>query len=161
MADTDRQEYRKNMMLLEPLPKVITKMAVPSIISFLITSIYNLADTYFVSSLGTNATAAVSVNASLDQIIMMAGSMLAVGAASYIARLLGARQEEKADRVISTAFFLAMGFGAVVMVLGITFMKPMVRLLGATDTCEQYSIQYATYVLLGAPFMAGNFVMNL
>ena len=60
MADTDRQEYRKNMMLLEPLPKVITKMAVPSIISFLITSIYNLADTYFVSSLGTNATAAVS-----------------------------------------------------------------------------------------------------
>ena len=160
MADTDRQEYRKNMMLLEPLPKVITKMAVPSIISFLITSIYNLADTYFVSSLGTNATAAVSVNASLDQIIMMAGSMLAVGAASYIARLLGARQEEKADRVISTAFFLAMGFGAVVMVLGITFMKPMVRLLGATDTCEQYSIQYATYVLLVAPFMAGNFVMN-
>ena len=75
------QTQREQMMLLEPLPRVITKMAVPSIVAFLITSIYNLADTFFVSSLGTNATAAVSVNASLDQIIMMAGSMLAVGAA--------------------------------------------------------------------------------
>ena len=96
MADAghSKQDRRQDMMLTDPLPKVITRMAVPSIISFHITSIYNLADTYIVSSLGTNATAAVSVNASLDQIIMMAGSMLAVGAASYIARLLGARKEE-------------------------------------------------------------------
>ena len=134
-AGQARQQRRKDMMLVEPLPKVITKMAVPSIISFLITSIYNLADTYFVSSLGTNATAAVSVNASLDQIIMMAGSMLAVGANSYIARLLGARKDEKANSVLSTAFFLAMGFGLAVTLLGISFMTPMVRLLGATGTC--------------------------
>ena len=159
-AEQKRQDYRKTMMLTEPLPKVITKMAAPSIISFLITSIYNLADTYFVSSLGTNATAAVSVNASLDQIIMMAGSMLAVGAASYISRLLGAQNEERASRVFSVAFFAAVAFGAVVMALGIAFMHPMVRLLGATDTCEQYAVEYATYVLLVAPFMAANFVMN-
>ena len=159
-AERQRQEHRKNMMLVDPLPRVITKMAVPSIISFLITSIYNLADTYFVSSLGTEATAAVSVNASLDQILMMAGSMLAVGAASYISRLLGARREEKANQVISVAFFLAMGFGAVVMVLGVAFMAPMVRLLGATATCEGYAMDYAAYVLLVAPFMAANFVMN-
>ena len=76
--EKEKQDYRKTMMLKEPLPKVITKMAVPSIIAFLITSIYNLADTFFVSALGTNATAAVSVNASLDQIIMMAGSKLEV-----------------------------------------------------------------------------------
>ena len=159
-AEQKRQDYRKTMMLTEPLPKVITKMAAPSIISFLITSIYNLADTYFVSSLGTNATAAVSVNASLDQIIMMAGSMLAVGAASYISRLLGAQKEERASKVFSVAFFAAVAFGAVVMALGIAFMHPMVRLLGATDTCEQYAVEYATYVLLVAPFMAANFVMN-
>ena len=67
-AEQKRQDYRKTMMLTEPLPKIITKMAAPSIISFLITSIYNLADTFFVSSLGTNATAAVSVNASLDPV---------------------------------------------------------------------------------------------
>ena len=154
------RDRRKEMMLEEPLPRVITKMAVPSIIAFLINSVYSLADTYFVSSLGTNATAAVSVNASLDQIIMMAGSMLAVGANSYIARLLGARREEKANRVLSTAFFLAFGLGAVVMLLGVSFMEPMVRMLGATDTCRQYAMDYATYVLLAAPFMAGNFVMN-
>ena len=157
-ADRARQDSRKTMMLEVPLPSVIARMAVPSIVSFLITSIYNLADTYFVSSLGTEATAAVSVNASLDQIIMMAGSMLAVGASSYIARLLGARRDEEASRTLSSAFFLAMGFGAAVMVLGLAFMGPMVRLLGATDTCEQYAADYAAYVLLVAPFMAANFV---
>ena len=103
--EKEKQEYRKTMMLEEPLPKVITKMAVPSIISFLITSIYNLADTYFVSSLGTNATAAVSVNASLDQIIMMAGSMLAVGAASYISRLLGLKRRKKQAVCFPQRFF--------------------------------------------------------
>ncbi len=162
MADTEqsRQDYRKSMMLVEPLPKIITRMAVPSIVAFLINSIYSLADTFFVSALGTNATAAVSVNTSLDQIIMMAGSMLAVGANSYIARLLGAKREEKASQVLSTAFFTAMGFGTVIMLLGVTFMRPMVRLLGATATCEQYAMDYATYVLLVAPFMAASFVMN-
>ena len=157
---TSRQDQRKQMMLTDPISKVIFKMAVPTIVAFLITSIYSLADTYFVSSLGTNATAAVSVNASLDQLIMMCGSMLAVGSNSYIARLLGGGDEKKASQVLSTAFFLAAGLGALLMVLGITFMTPMVRLLGATPTCEQYSIDYATYVLLAAPFMASNFVMN-
>ena len=158
--EKERQQQREDMMLKGSLPRIIGKMALPSIISFLITSIYNLADTYFVSSLGESAQAAISVNASLDQIIMMAGSMLAVGAASYISRLLGARENEKADRVLSTAFFTAVLFGAVVTLLGVTFMHPMVRLLGATDTCEQYAVDYATYVLLVAPFMAANFVMN-
>ena len=158
--DSIRQENRQLMMLNEPIGKVIFKMAIPTIIAFLINSIYSLADTYFVSSLGTNATAAVSVNASLDQLIMMCGSMLAVGANSYIARLLGRGDSKKASQVLSTAFFLAAGLGALLMVFGVTFMKPMVRLLGATPTCEQYAIEYATYVLLAAPFMASNFVMN-
>ncbi len=113
----DKQEYRKNMMMTEPISRIIPKMAIPTIVAFLINSIYSLADTYFVSSLGTNATAAVSVNSSLDQIIMMAGSMLALGANSFIARLLGAKDEKKAARVLSTAFFIAAAFGSVIMVL--------------------------------------------
>ena len=157
---SQRQEARRLMMLNEPIHKVVPKMAVPTIISFLINSIYSLADTYFVSSLGTNATAAVSVNASLDQLIMMCGSMLAVGSNSYIARLLGEGNEKKASYVLSTAFFLAFCVGTALMIFGNIFMTPMVRLLGATPTCEQYSIDYATYVLLAAPFMAANFVMN-
>lgn len=155
-----RQENRKTMMLNEPISRIIPKMAVPTIVAFLINSIYSLADTYFVSSLGTNATAAVSVNASLDQLIMMCGSMLAMGANSYIARLLGQGEDKKASQVLSTAFFSAFSLGAILLVLGSVFMTPMVRLLGATPTCEAYSIDYATYVLLAAPFMASNFVMN-
>jgi len=156
----EQQARRRAMMLNDPVSRVIPKMAIPTIIAFLINSIYSLADTYFVSSLGTNATAAVSVNGSLDQLIMMAGSLLAVGAASYISRLLGAGEDKKAERVLSTAFFLAFFLGALLMIVGTIFMVPMVRLLGATPTCEQYSVEYATYVLLAAPFMAGNFVLN-
>ena len=154
------QEARRMMLLNDPIPRVIPKMAIPTIVAFLITSIYSLADTYFVSSLGTNATAAVSVNASLDQMIMMCGSMLAMGANSYIARLLGEGDEKKASQVLSTSFFAAFAVGAMLLVFGSIFMVPMVRLLGATPTCEQYSIDYATYILLAAPFMACNFVMN-
>lgn len=157
---TQSQEERRNRMLNEPISRVIPAMAVPTIVAFLINSIYSLADTYFVSSLGTNATAAVSVNASLDQLIMMCGSLLAVGANSYIARLLGQENEKKASQVLSTAFFGAFGIGTILMVLGTVFVLPMVRLLGATPTCEKYAVDYATYVLYAAPFMAANFVMN-
>ena len=153
-------DSRQLMMLNEPIHRIIPKMAVPTIVAFLITTIYSLADTYFVSSLGTSATAAVSVNSSLDQLIMMCGSMLAVGANSYIARLLGQGDQKKASQVLSTSFFAAAALGTLLLIFGSIFMTPMVRLLGATPTCEQHSIDYATYVLLAAPFMASNFVMN-
>lgn len=156
----NKQEYRKNMMLVDSIPKIIFKMAIPTIIAFIINSVYSLADTFFVSALGTDATAAVSVNSSLDQFIMMAGSLFAIGANSYIARLLGAKDEQKASRVLSTAFWLAAAFGVIIMALGTAFMKPMVRLLGAEPSSEQYAVEYATYVLLVAPFMAASFVMN-
>jgi len=160
MKDIQKQEARRSMMLNEPIGRIIPKMAIPTIVAFLINSIYSLADTYFVSSLGTNATAAVSVNSSLDQLIMMCGSMLALGANSYIARLLGKGEDKKASKVLSTAFFSAFFIGTLLLVFGIMFMRPMVKLLGATPTCEQYSIEYATYILLAAPFMASSFVMN-
>ena len=156
----NQQDQRRLMMINDPIPRIIPKMAIPTIIAFLINSIYSLADTYFVSALGTNATAAVSVNASLDQLIMMTGSLLAIGANSYIARLLGEGKDKKASTVLSSAFFIAVGLGLSLTIVGSIFMTPMVRLLGATPTCEQFAIDYATYVLLAAPFMAGNFVMN-
>ena len=115
---------RSQMMLEEKVSRVIPKMAVPTIVAFLINSIYSLADTYFVSSLGIEATAAVSVNASLDQLIMMAGSLLAVGAASYIARLLGQEKKDEASSVLSTAFFIAASFGLVLAILGSSFIHP-------------------------------------
>ena len=160
MATLDRKEKNRLMMAQAPVGSVIVKMAVPTIIAFLINSIYSLADTYFVSSLGINATAAVTVNASLDQLIMMCGSMLAVGANSYIARLLGENNEKKASQVLSTAFYIAFGIGAVLLIFGSIFIRQLMTLLGATPTCLSYSVDYATYVLLAAPFMASSFVMN-
>ena len=154
------QEMRKNMMMNDPLPRVIIRMALPSIVSFIINSVYSLADTYFVSSLGKSATAAVSVNSSLDMFIMMAGSFLAIGANSYIARLLGARDEKKASQVLSTAWFTALIFGFIILAVGCSFREPLCRLLGATETCLKYSVDYATYILLVAPLMATSFVMN-
>ena len=155
-----RQDARRQLMLTQSVGRVIWKMSIPTIVAFLIQSIYSLADTYFVSGLGTAATAAVSVNASLDQLIMMCGSMLAVGANSYIARLLGEGNDEKASRVLSVAFYIAFGIGLLLTVFGSIFLMPMVRLLGATPTSEVFAAEYATYVLLAAPFMATSFVMN-
>ena len=155
-----QQLDRETMMLTTSMSRLIPQMAIPTIIAFLINSIYSLADTYFVSALGTNATAAVSVNASLDQVIMMTGSLFAVGANSYIARLLGAGQKKEASKVLSTAFFMAGGLALLLTVFGLVLITPMVRVLGATPTCEQYAIDYATYVLFAAPFMATSFVMN-
>lgn len=156
----NRQRSRDDLMLEASIPKTIVKMALPTIVAFLINSIYSLTDTYFVHFLGTNATAAVSVNASLDQLIMMAGSLMAVGAASFVSRLLGAKNQEKASQVLSTAFFCAFGFGLLVSVFGLSFLRPLVYLLGATPTCDRFATQYATYVLLVAPLMASNIVMN-
>ena len=109
---------RRALMLDTPIARLIPKMALPTIVAMLISSVYSLADTYFVSSLGTAATAAVGVNTSIDQTITMAGSFLAVGANSYISRLLGGRQNKQASATLSTAFFSAIAFGIIVMVPG-------------------------------------------
>jgi len=154
------QQEQATMMRDMPIPPLIIKMAIPSVIGMLVTTIYNLADTYFVNFLGLSAVAAVGVNGSLDQIIMMAGSLFAVGSASYVSRLLGMGRKDKADEVLSTAFFTAFFVGLLITIFGFLFMTPLVRLLGATPSCEAYSIQYASYILYAAPFMACNFVMN-
>jgi putative MATE family efflux protein len=160
-SKSNRQEARRTMMLQDPIHKLIPKMAVPTIISMLIMSFYNMADTYFVSSLGIEATGAVGVNASLQSFIQMAGSFLAIGANSYIARLLGAKRDEQATRVLSTAFFTAILTGSLMMVFGLIFMDPLVAFLGAKDPLViRYAKDYAGFMLYAAPFMTSAFVMN-
>lgn len=151
----------KEIMLKERVDKLILKMAVPTIIAQLITTIYNLVDTYFVSTLGTNATAAVGVNSSLERTITLVGSLIGAGACSYIARLLGAKRDDDANQVMSTSFFSGFVIGIFLLIAGLVGIEPLVNLLGATDDCRQYSMQYANYVLLAAPFMIGSFIMNM
>ena len=154
-------EEKKQRMLHEDIRTLIPAMAVPTIVAQLITTIYNLVDTYFVSTLGTNATAAVGVNASLERAITLIGSLIGAGACSYISRLLGAKREEDAHRVLSTSFFTGIGLGVVLLVLGKMLIEPMVYFLGATPECAEYSMQYANYVLYAAPFMVGSFILNM
>lgn len=151
---------KHDFMLNTPIPKLVPRMALPCIAGMMVTSAYNLADTYFVSQLGTYATGAVGVNGAIDNIIMMAGSLLAVGSASLTARLLGAKEDEHATNVLSTSFFVALLLGALVLVFGTVFQVPLLQLLGANDAILPYSRQYCRYVLLAAPFMATNFVLN-
>lgn len=153
-------EKRAQILLNDPVEKLIPKMAIPTIVAQMITVIYSLTDTFFVSQLGTNATAAVGVNHSIEQAINMFGMLIGVGASSYMARLLGAKEKDHADKVFSTSLACAFLLGLVLAVLGVTFVRPLVRVLGADKNCEIYSIQYGTYVLLAAPFMMLSYILN-
>lgn len=154
-------EEKKQRMLNEDMRTLIPAMAVPTIVAQLITTIYNLVDTYFVSTLGTNATAAVGVNASLERTITLIGSLIGAGASSYISRLLGAKRDGDAHRVLSTSFYTGIFLGALLLLFGKIFINPIVVFLGATPECVEYSMQYANYVLYAAPFMVGSFILNM
>ena len=130
---------KRTFMLNTPIPRLIPRMALPSIAGMMVTSAYNLADTLFVSQLGTYATGAVGVNGSIDNIIMMAGSLLATGAASYTSRLLGAGEDKHARQVLSSCYFIAMLLGGLVLLFGTIFQRTIMLLLGANETRIPYS----------------------
>lgn len=143
-----------------PVPHLIASLAVPTIISMLVTTFYHMADTVFVSRLGTQASGAVGIVFALMSIIQAIGMTLGLGSGNFVARLLGAQENEKANQVFSTAFFSALGIGGLLLVVGVTFLIPFMRLLGSTETILPYAKDYGGIILFGAPFMAASFVMN-
>lgn len=143
-----------------PIPGLVGRLAVPTIISMLITSIYNMADTYFVGGLGTSAQGAVGVVFSLMAIIQAIGFTFGNGAGNYVSRLLGQRRVEEAEEVAATGFFAGVFAGLTLTVLGLVFLDPLVGALGATDTILPYARDYARLILLGAPYMVGALVLN-
>lgn len=147
-------------MTTQPIPRLIATLAVPTMISMLITSIYNMADTFFVSQLGTSATGAVGIVFSLMAIIQAVGFTLGIGSGSLISRLLGANHHQKAEVIASTGFYAAIAFGLLLTVFGLLFIDPLMALLGATRTILPYARDYARYILLGAAIMSSSFVLN-
>ncbi len=147
-------------MTTQPIPRLITTLAVPTIVSMLITSIYNMADTFFVSQLGTSATGAVGIVFSLMAIIQAVGFTLGIGSGSLISRMLGARKHAEAEKIASTGFFAANAFGLLLTGFGLLFIDPLMALLGATKTILPYARDYAKYILLGAAVMSSSFVLN-
>lgn len=154
------QSVQHLKMTQTPIPKLIIKLSIPTTISMLVTNIYNVADTYFVSQLGTSASGAVGIIFGLMSIIQAFGFMLGQGSGSILSRSLGAKNVEKASRIASKAFFTALAAGTVVAVLGLLFLEPLLCLLGSTETILPYAKTYATYILLAAPFMTASFTMN-
>jgi putative MATE family efflux protein len=151
-------QYRK--MTETPVPKLIILLGIPTTISMLVTNIYNMADTYFVGKLGTSASGAVGIVFGLMAIIQAFGFMFGHGAGSIISRRLGAKDVESASRFASTSFASALVVGIGILVLGLLFLEPLVRLLGSTDTILPYAKTYAAFILLAAPFMACSCVLN-
>lgn len=149
-----------NKMINTPVPRLVTTLAVPSIISMLITSIYNMADTYFVSQISTSASGAVGIAFALMAVIQAIGFTIGMGSGNYISRLLGQKNRDQASKVAATGFFTALGLGAVLMLPGFIFMDPLVYALGATETIAPFAKSYISYILIGMPYMAASFVLN-
>ena len=143
-----------------PVHRVIMRMALPTIVSMLVTSLYNMADTYFVGKINTQCTAAVGVSFSVMAVIQAIGFFFGHGSGNYISRKLGAKQTGDAARMAATGFFYSIAFGLVLSVIGRLFITPLSVMLGSTPTILPYTESYLGIIILGAPFMTGSFTMN-
>ncbi|GHV44856.1 MATE family efflux transporter [Spirochaetia bacterium] len=157
---SDEQNKKFIRMTTAPVGRLITSLAIPSAVIMLITALYNMVDTFFVSFLGTSATAAVGVAFPLMAVIQAIGFFFGHGSGNYIARELGAQNYENASKMAATGFFSAFFAGVALAVFGTIFLDPLVHLLGATDTILPYGREYLRFILIGAPFMMCSLMQN-
>lgn len=158
MEQKDDRQYQK--MTQTPIYKLVPMLAVPTIISMLVTAVYNMADTYFVSKLGTSASGAVGILFSMMAIIQAVGFTIGMGAGSQISRLLGKKNQEHAEKVAVSAVLSGILMGVLIAVVGIGFLEPITRMLGATETIVPYAMDYGRYIFLATPMMITSFVLN-
>ena len=159
MQITQEEKYRQ--MTEPPVGGLICKLAVPCIISMLVTAFYNMADTYFVGMLKSNAaTGAVGVVFSMMAIIQAVGFFFGQGSGNYISRELGKKNYQEASNMAATGFFSAIGTGVIICVIGQIFLEPLAFLLGSTETILPYTEEYLRVILLGAPWMTASLVLN-
>lgn len=157
MTNAD-QHYLK--MTQTPVAKLILKLGIPTTISMLVTNIYNMADTYFVGTLGESAQAATGVLFTVQAIMQGIAFMLGHGGGTFIARYLADKNTEEASKYISTSFFTGGIFGLVIMVFGLVFLEPLVLFLGSTQTILPHAMDYGRWILLAAPFIICSFILN-
>ncbi len=154
------EELQYNKMTNTNVKRLVVTLGIPTIISMLITSIYNLADTFFVSQLGESASGAVGVVFPLMAIIQAIGFTFGMGAGSMISSKLGEKKDDEAQINGSSAFYIAISLGVVFSIFCLIFIEPLMKLLGSTDTVMPYAIAYGKYIIYGFPVMIGSFVMN-
>ena len=157
----EKQEQKFHQMTETPVSRLICRLAVPCIISMLVTSFYNMADTFFVGMLKSNsATGAVGVVFSLMAIIQAVGFFFGHGSGNFISRELGKQNYEEASNMAATGFFSALAAGALICALGQLFLEPLAVLLGSTATILPYTKAYLQVILFGAPWMTSSLVLN-
>ncbi len=160
------EEAKLKKMTETPIPRLITVLAIPTILSMLVTSLYNMADTYFVGLIGGTeaeqnaATGAISVVFSLMAVIQACGFFFGQGSGNFMSRALGNKDVEGAERMAVFGFVSALLCGAIIAVLGLVLLEPLAYALGSTETILPYAKDYMFFILLGAPFMCGSFVLN-
>ena len=158
MTNAD-QHYKK--MTETPVARLVVQLGVPTTISMLITSIYNMADTYFVGTIGPSAQAATGVLFTLQSIIQGVAFMLGQGSGTFISRELADKNTSSASRYVSSAFFSGGIVGLVIMIIGLILLQPMVLLLGSTETILPHAMDYGMWVLISAPFVITSMVLNI
>ena len=155
---TADEKFRE--MTETPVRRLILSLSVPTVISNLISTLYNAADTFFVGQISTSASAAVGVALSLQAIIQAIGFFFGQGSGNNMSRRLGAHDEKTAEILASTGFFSALIFSALVTLLGLLFLRPLSIFLGSSETILPYAMDYMFWILLSAPFMAASLVLN-
>lgn len=159
VKERERKQFVK--MTQTPIPRLIIGLGIPTMLSMMVTSLYNLADTAFVSNLGVSATAAISNLLALMSIIQAIGFTYGMGSGSIVSSQLGKRDREGADRTASSAMFIAAASGLLIMTFGLIFLEPIMKLFGAdSGQTLKYAKDYAFYILLAAPFMCMSYVLN-
>ena len=160
MKNRNSTPNRYEYLTQPPVPQLISQLAVPTILSMLVTGIYNTADTFFVGRISTQATAAVGLVFSVMAVIQAMGFFCGQGSGTYLSRMLGAGKKQEANEVAATGFALALILGVIVAILGNVFARPLGYALGAGDTTIHDTLLYMRIILLGAPFMMAQFVIN-
>jgi len=160
MGYTGKYKTQYDMMTKQPVESLIIKLGLPTTVSMLVTSIYNMADSYFVGKINTQASGATGIVFGLMAILQACGFMYGHGAGSIISRRLGERDISEAKKYSATSFYCAIATGFLILIICMTFLNPLMRLLGSTETILPYARTYATYILLAAPALVSSCVMN-
>ncbi|MDO4553648.1 MAG: MATE family efflux transporter [Lachnospiraceae bacterium] len=156
----NNQSKKMELLGSAPIPKALLAMGIPTMIGMLVNAFYNLVDAYFVGGLGESQMGAISVVYPLGQVVVGLGLLFGNGAASYISRLLGRGDKESADKVASTAIYSSVTVGAIIIILSMVFLRPILRLLGATDSILPYAATYAGIYIISCIFNVFNVTMN-
>lgn len=153
-------EEKRHDMLHSPVELLVCKMAVPTIITMLITALYNMADTYFVGRLDTVSTAAVGLALPLMNVIQAIGFFFGHGSGNYMARKLGEGDVKASAQMADTAAVLSLMMGVILSLLGYMNIRPLSQLLGATPLLMESTVEYVSVLLIGIPFVMASFTMN-